>query len=60
MEDLYIEQDVRGMTPLPQMTMTHILQQIKRLGVVANSRFALGGWNGDHKQRVSGNGGEEP
>ena len=49
LQDLCVEQDTRGMTSLLQMTVTCIPGQIKRLRVVANTRFALGGWDVDLK-----------
>lgn len=36
-----------GMIYLPQVTRTRIPRKIKSLRVVASSRFALGGWDGD-------------
>ena len=46
LEDLYGEQDARGITPFSQMTRKRIIRQIKRLKVVASGRFALGIWIG--------------
>jgi hypothetical protein len=44
--ELYVEQDMRGTTSLPQMTRTSTPSQIKRLRVVASSLFAFGSWDG--------------
>ena len=45
--DLYVEQDMRGMTSLPQLTRTPIPSQIGRLRVVSSGRFTFTSWDGD-------------
>ena len=48
--DLYVEQDVRGMTSLPQMPRTPIPSQIGRLRVVSSGRFTFTSWSGDRNK----------
>lgn len=44
--DPYVEQDVRRMTPLPQITGTRTTGQFTQLRVVSSNRFALGSGDG--------------